>query len=86
MNETTINLIKEVKELEYQLKDIWEEMSYDMSTTIVKSRCKKARKLSSEFARVARIWRMKNVILNNLPQNETREAYASYKLQKTTSR
>jgi phage regulator Rha-like protein len=83
MTDSTIQLIHEVKELEKQLKETWEEMYLDMITTVVKSRAKQARKASSEFGRLARLWRIKSILLNNLPQSETKDAYAQYKQQKT---
>ena len=83
MTSNANELIHEVKELEKQLKELWEAMYLDMITTVVKSRAKQARKTSSEFARTARLWRVKSVMLNNLPQSETKDAYAKYKQQKT---
>ena len=83
MADSTIQLIQEVKDLEKQLKELWEEFYFDMITTVVKSRAKQARKTSSEFARTARLWRIKSVMLNNLPQTVTKEAYTKYKQQKT---
>ena len=82
MENNTIQLIQEVKELEKQLKETWENMYLDMTTTVIKSRAKKARKASTEFARIARLWRIKSIELNNLPQEEIKKAYADFKQQK----
>ena len=36
MADSTIQLIQEVKDLEKQLKELWEEFYFDMITTVVK--------------------------------------------------
>jgi hypothetical protein len=85
MSNEAKELIAEVKSLERKLKEIWEEMYLDMIATVIKKRAKNARKLSSEFGRTARMWRVKSVALNNLPQEVVKQAYNEYKQQKSTS-